>query len=151
MQWKPNVTVAAVVMQNDKFLLVEEMTDEGIKLNQPAGHLEHGESLEAAIKREMLEETACEFEPKNLIGIYQWPIAKSETTYLRFTFTGTLGQHFSDRKLDDGIIQTLWFTPDEIYKTKSQHRNPLVIQSMQDFLDGRNYPLDLVKTFNGST
>jgi len=94
MQWKPNVTVAAVVMQDDKFLLVEEMTDEGIKLNQPAGHLEHGESLEAAIKREMLEETACEFEPKNLIGIYQWPIAKSETTYLRFTFTGTLGQHF---------------------------------------------------------
>src|SRR5512146_2276120 len=102
--WKPNVTVAAVIERNGAFLLVEEETDDGIRFNQPAGHLDEGESLIAACSREALEETAWHFKPKALIGVYQWPRPQGDITYLRFAFAGELGDFEEGRKLDTGIL-----------------------------------------------
>src|SRR5574343_794623 len=93
MVWKPHVTVAAVVQRDGKFLLVEEETDAGLAFNQPAGHLEAGESLLEAVVREVREETAYDFRPRSLVGIYQWPHPEKGITYLRFAFAGELVGH----------------------------------------------------------
>ncbi len=105
MIWKPNVTVAAVIERDGKFLLVEEQTSQGLLFNQPAGHLEANESLIAAVARETLEESAYEFEPQYLVGIYRWHSTISDTTYLRFAFTGRILSHHSEQTLDEGIIR----------------------------------------------
>src|SRR5260221_1955532 len=114
MVWKPDVTVAAVVERDGRFLLVEEHTERGLLFNQPAGHLEAGEPLVAAVVRETLEETAWEFTPEHLIGVYRWRPPGSEITYLRFAFSGRLGRHFTDRVLDTGIVRAIWLSPEEI-------------------------------------
>jgi 8-oxo-dGTP pyrophosphatase MutT (NUDIX family) len=146
--WKPNATVAAIVERDGKFLLVEEETDDGIRYNQPAGHLDDGESLPDACARETLEETAWHFTPTQLVGIYQWgPPDKPDLTYLRFAFCGTLGQFERDRKLDTGILRAVWQTPAEIEAGQSRHRSPLVWQCVQDYLAGRRYPLDLIRYY----
>lgn len=142
MIWKPNVTVAAVLEQNGKFLLVEENTSQGDLFNQPAGHLEPGESLIEGAVRETLEESAYTFEPIALIGIYQWRV--QDTTYLRFAFTGKVLSHDPLRKLDDGIIRALWLSPDEIRAGKERHRSPMVCQCIEDYLGGRRHPLDII-------
>ena len=109
--WKPNVTVAALIERDGRFLLVEEETEDGLRFNQPAGHLDEGESLEAASAREALEETAWAFTPTALVGIYQWPRPQGDLTYLRFAFAGELGAHDAGRKLDTGILRAVWMTP----------------------------------------
>lgn len=146
--WKPNATVAAIIERDGKFLLVEEETDEGVRYNQPAGHLDDGESLPAACARETLEETAWRFTPTELTGIYQWgPASKPELTYLRFAFTGTLDGFEEGRQLDAGIIRAVWKTPAEIEAGQALHRSPLVWRCVQDYLAGRRYPLDLIRYY----
>ena len=146
-QWKPNVTVAAIVERAGKFLLVEEETDEGLRLNQPAGHLERGESLVAACARETLEETAWHFVPTALVGIYLWPRPQGDITYLRFAFCGELGAHEDLRVLDTGILRALWLTPAEIEAARERHRSPLVRQCLADYHAGRRFPLELIRHY----
>lgn len=144
MIWKPNVTVAAVVERDGKFLLVEEETSEGVRFNQPAGHLEADESLLAAVARETLEESAYSFTPEHLLGIYRWHSPESDTTYLRFAFTGAITGHDAARKLDTGVLQALWLTFDEIRAGQERHRSPLVLRCTEDYLAGKRYPLELL-------
>ena len=145
--WKPNVTVAALVERDGRFLLVEEETDDGIRFNQPAGHLDEGESLVAACARETLEETAWHFAPTALVGVYQWPRPKGDVTYLRFAFAGDLGEFEEGRPLDDGILRAVWLTPAEIEASRSRHRSPLILQCVHDYLAGRRFPLDLIRHY----
>ncbi len=146
--WKPNVTVAALVERDGRFLLVEEETDDGLRFNQPAGHLDEGESLVAAWAREALEETAWGFTPTSLVGIYQWPRPQGDITYLRFAFAGELGAHDSARTLDTGILRAVWMTPDEINASAERHRSPLVSQCVSDYLAGRRFPLELLRHYD---
>lgn len=144
MIWKPNVTVAAVVERDGKFLLVEEETDSGLAFNQPAGHLEEGEALVDAVVREALEETAYHFKPTYLIGVYNWKHPDKDVTYLRFAFGGELRGFEAERKLDEGIIAARWLTLDEVKATQARHRSPLILRCIEDLLAGKSYPLDLL-------
>jgi 8-oxo-dGTP pyrophosphatase MutT (NUDIX family) len=146
--WKPNTTVAALIERDGKFLLVEEETEAGIRLNQPAGHLDEGESLVAGCAREALEETAWHFHPQLLVGIYQWRRPLRDITYLRFAFAGNLGEHEPDRALDDGILRAVWMTPSELAACPERHRSPLVLQCVEDWLSGRRFPLDLIRHYD---
>jgi 8-oxo-dGTP pyrophosphatase MutT (NUDIX family) len=146
-RWKPSVTVAAVVERGGRYLMVEELTREGLRLNNPAGHLDPGESLEQAVVREVLEETACRFTPEALVGVYLSRFRRQDgedVTYLRFAFSGSVGEPDPARKLDDGIVRTLWMTPDELRASQARHRSPLVLQSLDDHLAGRRFPLQLL-------
>ena len=148
MIWKPNVTVAAIIEQDKKFLLVEEHTTQGVRFNQPAGHLESNESLLAAVAREALEETAYEFEPQHLVGIYRWHAPRSDTTYLRFAFAGRTLSHHPQQALDAGIIRAVWMTPEEIRASQTRHRSPLVLRCVEDYLSGKHYPLELLTHYD---
>ena len=147
MIWKPNVTVAAIVERDGRFLLVEEQTENGLMFNQPAGHLEDKESLVAAAIRETLEETAWEFVPEALVGIYRWRVPGRDVTYLRVAFCGRLGSHHPDRPLDEGIVRAVWQSAAEIRAGRDRHRSPLVVRCMEDYLSGRRAPLDLLVDF----
>lgn len=144
MIWKPNVTVAAVIEQQGKFLLVEETTSRGLLFNQPAGHLEPNESLVAAVAREVLEESAYQFEAQFLIGVYRWHSVHADTTYLRFAFGGRIVEHYPQRALDEGIVRALWVTTDELRASLERHRSPLVLRCVEDYLAGKKYPLDIL-------
>jgi 8-oxo-dGTP pyrophosphatase MutT (NUDIX family) len=144
MVWKPHVTVAAVVERDGKFLLVEEETDEGIQFNQPAGHLEHGETLEEAVVREVLEETGYAFAPRFLVGIHHWRHPGKDFTYLRFAFGGEITGYDVGRALDAGIIGPRWFTFDEIRANADRHRSPMILSCIEDWQSGRRHPLELV-------
>ncbi len=146
--WKPNVTVAAVVEQDGKFLLVEEHTSQGLRFNQPAGHLEAGESLLQAVVREAREESAYEIEPQHLIGVYQWHSAASNTSYLRFAYSAKILAHHAEDTLDVGIVRALWMSPDEIRASVSRHRSPLNLRCVEDYLAGKRYPLDLIAHYD---
>lgn len=146
--WKPNVTVAALIERDGRFLLVEEETDDGIRFNQPAGHLDAGESLVMACTREALEETAWQFTPTALVGVYQWPRPQRDITYLRFAFAGVLGKHDPLSPLDKGILRAVWLTAEEIEATQARHRSPLIWQCVQDYLTGRRFPLDLIRHYD---
>ena len=148
MIWKPHVTVAAIIEQDGKFLLVEEHTSQGLRFNQPAGHLEAGESLLAAVARETLEESAYTFEPQHLTGIYRWHAPQSGTTYLRFAFCGRILAHHAERTLDEGIVRAAWMTPDEIRASAPRHRSPLVLRCMEDYLAGKRDPLELLTHYD---
>ena len=140
--WKPSVTVAAVIERNGRFLFVQERISGRLVLNQPAGHLDPGESLAHACRREVLEETAHPFEPTALVGIYRWRDPKKDFTFLRFAFRGKVGAA-EDRALDKEIVAVHWLTPQELEDRKAEHRSPLVQQCVDDFLAGRSFPLDL--------
>lgn len=144
MVWKPNVTVAAVVQRDGKFLLVEEETESGLAFNQPAGHLEAGEVLVDAVVREALEETAYHFKPTHLVGIYNWRHPTKDVTYLRFAFAGELRGWEAERQLDDGIVAARWLTLDEVKATQDRHRSPLILRCIEDLVAGKRYPLDLL-------
>ncbi|MEF8716958.1 MAG: NUDIX hydrolase [Candidatus Accumulibacter necessarius] len=144
MVWKPNVTVASVLEQDGRFLLVEEETEYGVCYNQPAGHLECGESLIDAVIRETLEETAYRLNPQYLIGIYNYRNEARDVTYLRFAFGGEISAHDPGRPLDDGILAAHWLTLDEVRALQAQHRSPLVLRCIEDWLAGRRYPLELL-------
>jgi 8-oxo-dGTP pyrophosphatase MutT (NUDIX family) len=141
--------VAAIIERNGKFLLVEEETSEGVRFNQPAGHLDPGESLIAAVCRETLEETAFDFSPDCLIGVYMSRYLSArmneDVTYLRFAFSGALGAEH-DQPLDHGILRTVWMSLEEIVACKDTHRSPLVLQCVEDYLAGKRSPLSLLHT-----
>ncbi len=149
-RWKPSVTVAAIIEREGRYLLVEEHTPEGLRLNNPAGHLDPGEGPVEACAREALEETAHRFTPTHLVGLYlsrfQRPATGEDITYLRLAFCGQLGEALAGQALDDGIVRTLWMTPDEVRASADRHRSPLVLQCIEDHLAGRRYPLALIHT-----
>lgn len=149
-RWKPNVTVAALIERDGRFLLVEEDTADGLRFNNPAGHLDPGESPIEACVREVLEETAYDFTPTALVGIYLNRFRRTRTgddiTYLRLAFAGTVGTHHDWRQLDEGIVRALWLTPDEIRACAERHRSPVLLQCLHDYLAGQRHPLELIHT-----
>ena len=138
----PAVTVAAIVERDGRFLVVEEETADGIRINQPAGHLEAGESLPQAAIREVLEETACVFEPSALVGVYLWR-ADPQHAYLRFAFAGSVSDPIPGRTLDAGILRAIWLTEAELRRSAERHRSPIVLQCLDDYLRGQRAPLAL--------
>ncbi|RME35654.1 MAG: NUDIX hydrolase [Gammaproteobacteria bacterium] len=146
MPWRPHATAAAVIEERGRFLLVEELADGRTVLNQPAGHLEPGESLIDAVCREVLEETAHRFRPEGLVGIYLYPHPdpSSGITYLRVCFHGPSLGHDPERPLDEGIIRPLWLTRDELAAAPERLRSPMVLRCIDDYLCGRRFPLDLL-------
>jgi 8-oxo-dGTP pyrophosphatase MutT (NUDIX family) len=142
MVWKPSATVAAVVEREGRFLLVEEAIDGRRVLNQPAGHLDPGESLVAACRREVLEETAHRFEPTALVGIYRWHYASADVTFLRFCFRGRI-DGVEQRPLDRQIIALHWLTREALLARRDEHRSPLVQRCVDDYLAGRQFPLEV--------
>ncbi|TXL20687.1 NUDIX hydrolase [Methylococcaceae bacterium HT5] len=147
MVWKPHVTVAAIIERDHRFLLVEEETEYGLAFNQPAGHLDPGESLIDAVQREVSEETAWQFTPEYLTSIQLWRKNTESPSFLRVCFVGTCHNHQPEQALDDGIIATHWLTREEILSKKSQLRSPLVLTTIDQYLAGERYPLALLKTF----
>ncbi|MEY4345203.1 MAG: Phosphatase NudJ [Pseudomonadota bacterium] len=155
-RWKPSATVAAVIEKDGLFLLVEEHTPEGLRLNNAAGHLDPGESPAQGCAREALEETAFDFTPTALVGVYLSRFQREKTaasgsvaqdiTYLRFAFCGELGMFHPERSLDKGIVRTVWLSADDLRNSIHLHRSPLVLQCMEDYLSARRYPLELITT-----
>jgi phosphatase NudJ len=157
-RWKPNVTVAAVAGRVRagsagglrEYLLVEEETAEGLRLNNPAGHLDPGESpLEAAV-RETLEETARVFVPERFLGLYltrsDRMSAGRDVTYLRIAFAGQVGEADPSRGFDVGIVRTLWMTLDELRACPGRHRSSLLLRCVEDAEAGRSLPLEAIYT-----
>ena len=148
-RFQPRVTVAAVIEREGRFLLIEEETSDGLRLNNPAGHLDPGEAPAEGCVRETLEETAHHFTPTALVGIY---LSRSErpgredVTYMRLAFCGELGLQEPHRPLDTGIVRTLWMTEQEIRASAERHRSPLLLRCLDDYLAGRRYPLSVVYT-----
>lgn len=148
--WKPSTTAAAIIERDGKFLMIEEDTREGVKLNQPSGHLDPGETLAMAAAREALEETGHIVEPLACVGIYMSRYVHEETgtdvTYIRYAFACRMIAFDSSRPLDHGIVRAMWMTAKEIEDKTDMHRSPLVMKTLRDYLNGRRYPLDLVYT-----
>ena len=149
-RWKPSVTVAAIIERDGRYLLVEEHTPEGLRLNNPAGHLDPGESPEQGVAREALEETAFSFTPTALVGVYLSRFQRASTgediTYLRFAYCGDLGAFDPERTLDTGIVRTVWMSPDEVRASADRHRSPMVLRCIEDHRAGQRFPLTTVHT-----
>ena len=148
-RWKPSVTVAAIIEEQGRFLLVEEETPDGLRLNNPAGHLEPGESMLQGVVREALEETGRQFEPDALLGVYLARMHREadpaeDITYLRFAYRGRVGEPMPGAVLDAGIVRTVWMTPDEVRASVARHRSPMLLRCIEDHLAGRSHPLDAV-------
>ena len=144
MSWKPDVTVAAVAERDGRFLLVEERASGRVVINQPAGHLEDGETFLEAIVRETLEETAWHFVPEAVVGVYVWRPPHAARTFLRVAFAGSLGRHEPSRPLDHGILRTRWLNREELSSPRLRLRSPLVTQCVDDYLAGARHPLSLI-------
>lgn len=145
MSWPLHVTVAAIAEREGRFLLVQECVRGESVINQPAGHLEQEESLLEAVIRETLEETAWQFVPQALVGVYRWKHPHQGDTFLRFCFCGETGTQDPQRLLDTGIEQVLWLSTQELAARSEQLRSPLVMQCINDYLRGQRYPLDLLQ------
>jgi 8-oxo-dGTP pyrophosphatase MutT (NUDIX family) len=143
---RPAVSVATIVEREGRFLLVEERTRGGLRLNQPAGHLEAGETLEAGAARETLEESAWRVDVTGLVGIYLWQPPDSRRAYLRFAFAATARVEEPARALDDGIVRALWMSAADMRACRARHRTPLVMRCVDDYLAGRRMPLDCIAT-----
>lgn len=144
MVWKPDVTVAAVTEIDGKFLFVEERSSGRVVINQPAGHLEDGETFLDAVVRETLEETAWRFEPRAVLGVYLWRPEHQHRTFLRVAFAGMVSDHDPSRPLDRGILRTRWLTRDQLADPRTRLRSPLVSQCVDDYLAGTRHPLSLI-------
>jgi 8-oxo-dGTP pyrophosphatase MutT (NUDIX family) len=144
MIWKPHVTVAAVMEQDGRFLMVQERVSGESVYNQPAGHLEDNESLVEAVIRETREESGWQFAPERITGIYRWRQPGKHETYFRIAFAGRGLAHDPTCRLDDGIECTLWLTVDELRDQADRLRSPLVMRSIEDYLAGADYPLALL-------
>jgi NADH pyrophosphatase NudC (nudix superfamily) len=143
--WKPHVTVAAIAEKDHKFLIVEEFVEGQLVFNQPAGHLDASESLVAAVVRETLEESAWRFQPEALVGIQLWRHPRSKESYLRFSFCGSCDEHDASRTLDTGITRALWLSRDQLSAKPHKLRSPLVLSSIDDYLAGKRYSLDILE------
>lgn len=146
-QQRPRLTVAAVVERDQRFLVVEERAtpDGDLVINQPAGHVEHGESLLDAVIRETFEETAWRFTPEALVGIYLWEHPSKRFSYLRFSFIGSVSDHNPSKRLDEGIARALWLTREELDSSDWRLRSPLVLRVIDDYMAGERYPLSVLK------
>ena len=144
MVWKPDVTVAAVAEIDGRFLFVEERASGRVVINQPAGHLEEGETFLEAVVRETLEETAWRFEPQSLLGVYVWRPEHQARTFLRVAFAGVVSDHDPSRPLDHGILRTRWLTREQLVEPRLRLRSPLVTQCVDDYLAGTRHPLTLL-------
>lgn len=144
MIWKPHVTVAAVVESGSRFLLVRERINDQTVYNQPAGHLERGESLATAVIRETLEETGWQFEPEAIIGLYRWQQPGKDKTYLRVAFAGRGVRHDAERLLDPEIEDVLWMSVAEMRRQTGSLRSPMVLRTVEDYLAGTRFPLSLL-------
>jgi 8-oxo-dGTP pyrophosphatase MutT (NUDIX family) len=144
MTWKPELTVAAIATQRGRFLVVEERVARRRVFNQPAGHVEDGETLIEAVVRETLEETAWHFEPQFVVGIYLWKNPDTARSYLRVAFGGALHEHEPQRPLDTGIVCTRWFSRAQLLAHSSRLRSPLVMRCVDDWLAGARHPLSLL-------
>lgn len=149
--WRPHVTVATVVPQDGKFLLVEETVHGKLVFNQPAGHLEPHETLAAAAVRETLEETGWDVELDCLLGIQQWTSTASGSQFVRFTFAASALRHDPTRPLDTGIVRALWLSRDQIAEAHARLRSPLVLNSVDDWIAGRRLPLDAIRSLAAGT
>jgi 8-oxo-dGTP pyrophosphatase MutT (NUDIX family) len=141
---RPVLTVATVVEREGRFLLIEERTRHGLRLNQPAGHVEAGESIVSAAARETLEEAAWWVDPTALVGVYQWGSASNGAAFVRFTFAAAPREHEPLRPLDEGIVRALWLSYEDIAARRHAHRSPLVMRSIDDYRAGRRWPLGLI-------
>ena len=146
---RPTVTVAAIVERDGAYLLVREQTRNGVRLNQPAGHLEPGETPPAGAARETLEEAAWRVEPTALVGIYRWDAPDNGATFVRFAFAATPIASVPGRALDEGIVDAIWIPYDEIVARRDEHRSPLVLRCIDDYRAGLRWPLDLVQDVVG--
>lgn len=144
MVWKPHVTVAAVLERDGRFLLVEERVNGRAVINQPAGHLDDGESLLEAVARETREETRWRMEPTSVVGIYQRRNPRNGDTFLRVCFAGRLLAEEPEAALDEGILRPLWMTRDELERENGRLRSPMVLRSVEDYLAGQRHPLSLL-------
>ncbi|MBL4712380.1 MAG: NUDIX hydrolase [Gammaproteobacteria bacterium] len=144
MVWKPHATVAAIIEREGRFLMVEEMAGGKLVINQPAGHLDPDESLIDAVIRETQEETAWQFIPEAITGIYLWKHPENGESFLRVTFCGSCDNHNPTQALDDGIQAAVWRTRDELIKKKQTLRSPMVINCIDDYLAGKRFPLDML-------
>ncbi len=144
MVWKPDVTVAAVAERDGQFLVVEERASGRVVINQPAGHLEDGETFIDAVVRETLEETAWQFEPQAVVGVYVWRPQHLSRTFLRIAFAGELRCHDPARSLDHGILRTRWLNRDQLAAPQVRLRSPMVLQCVDDYLAGVRHPLSLI-------
>jgi 8-oxo-dGTP pyrophosphatase MutT (NUDIX family) len=140
MVWKPDVTVAALIERDGRFLVVEERIGGRIVINQPAGHVEDAETLESAVRRETLEETAWHFTPHALLGLYLWRSSRGRST-LRIAFIGTVDGFESQRRLDPPVLRTHWLSRAELAERGAQLRTPLVLRCIDDYLAGQRLPL----------
>jgi ADP-ribose pyrophosphatase YjhB (NUDIX family) len=147
MVWKPHVTVAAIIERNQRFLLVEEETANGLEFNQPAGHLDEHEDLISAVIREVNEETAWQFQPQELVAVQLWRKNPEFPTFMRFCFTGHCHSHNPEQALDTGVVSTHWLTRDEVAAQAHRLRSPLVLISIDQYLSGQRYPLDILHSF----
>ena len=145
--WRPHVVVATVIERDGRFLFVEEDIEGRIVINQPAGHLDPGETLPAAAARETLEETGWTVHIDQLIGIYLLATATPGKTFVRFAFAGTALHHDPQRRLDQEIVRALWFNRAELVAREPQLRTPLVLRALDDYLAGQRYPLTLLHDF----
>ncbi len=136
MPHKPEITVAAVTEDDGRFLVVEERINQQLVLNQPAGHVEHGETLLEAVVREAREETAWLFQPLALIGTYLWRNPLNGRSTLRFAFTGTVSDHKPEQPLDSGIVTTHWLTREQLMERELRLQKPLVMRCVDDYLRG---------------
>ncbi len=144
MTWKPHVTVAAIAEREGRFLMIEEAVDGKRVYNQPAGHLDPGESLVEAVIRETFEEAAWTFEPEALVGIQLWRNPENGESYLRFSFCGACLEHHPQQPLDQGIEQAVWLSRDELANKPQKLRSPMVLRSIDDYLAGQRYSLDIL-------
>ncbi|OOZ42001.1 NUDIX hydrolase [Solemya pervernicosa gill symbiont] len=141
---RPHITVAAICEKNGRFLCVEEISEGKRVYNQPAGHLEPGETLLDAVIRETQEESGWTFQPESIVGIYNWTRPEDQRTYVRVTFCGSCGDHHPEQPLDQGIEQALWLTRDELVNASIKLRSPMVLHCIDDYLAGERYPLELI-------
>ena len=144
MAWKPHTTVAAIIERDNKFLMVEELIDNVKVFNQPAGHLDPDESLIDAVIRETFEETAWQFTPEAITGIYLWKHPVNAKSFLRIAFCGTCHSHAPDQTLDGGILQAVWKTRDELIQQQDKLRSPMVLDCINDYLNGKRFPIGML-------
>lgn len=151
MVWKPHTTVAAIIEREQQFLVVEEVVHGRHVYNQPAGHLDPDESLLDAVVRETREETAWAFTPAAVTGIYLWKHPENGESFLRVTFCGSVDHHDEHQRLDDGILQAVWKTRDELAQSAERLRSPMVLKSIDDYLAGKRYPLEILIDLQSAT
>jgi 8-oxo-dGTP pyrophosphatase MutT (NUDIX family) len=148
---KPEITVAAIAEAGGRFLVVEERINQRLVFNQPAGHVELGESLLAAVVREVREETAWRFEPQSVVGVYLWRSPDSGVTTMRFAFGGSVDDHRAAQPLDDGIVATHWLSREDLRERQPRLRSPLVMRCIDDYLEGKRLPVEEFGHLNLST